>query len=203
VATTTPGARGPYAKTAQVRQRILEACTEVFAENGYRATTMKEIAERAGISQRGLAHHFAGKAELLGAVIELREAESARLMAPVGTAVESFVSMLTVIADNSRRPGLVELSTVLSAEGVSPEHPAHDHFQRRNAGLREYFTRAFERLRDEGELASDVDSRSLAVGFVGLMEGVQVLWLYDKRAIDIDAVLRAHLETLIPRFASP
>ena len=198
--TTIPGARGPYAKTAGVRERILEACTEVFAENGYRATTMKEIAERAGISQRGLAHHFASKGELLDAVIERRAAESATLMAPIGSGIESFVSMLDVIADNSRRPGLVELSSLLAAEGAAPEHPAHEHYRRSYAGLRQYFSLAFEVLREQGELASAVDSATLAASFIALMEGLQVQWLYDRRAVDLDGMTRAYLQTLIPRF---
>ena len=200
--TTTPGARGPYAKTAGVRQRILEACIEVFAENGYRATSMKEVAERAGISQRGLVHHFAGKGELLDAVIELREAESAKLMAPIGSGVGSFVGMLDVIADNSRRPGLVELSSLLATEGAAPEHPAHDHYRRRYVGLRHYYTVAFEALRKQGELASDLDSDTLAVSFIALMEGLQVQWLYDRSTVDLDGMIRAYLQTLIPRFSA-
>ncbi|RPE77803.1 MULTISPECIES: TetR/AcrR family transcriptional regulator [unclassified Frondihabitans] len=193
--------RGPYAKTAAVRARIIEACTGVFAESGYRATTMKEIAERAEISQRGLVHHFGSKEELLAAVIEAREAELAPVMAPLGDAIGSFVSMLAVLAHDSERPGLIELNSLLVAEGASSEHPAHEHYQERYDGLRHYFATAFDQLRESGDLNSELDSSSLASGFVGLLEGLQVQWLYNPDAIRIDVILRAFLEAVIPDFA--
>src|SRR4051794_20654891 len=99
VPTGSTGTRGPYAKTALVRQQIVASATEVFAEFGYWATTMKEVAARAGISQRGLAHHFAEKAELLRAVIDARDEASTQLMAPYGDALESILSMFAVVAD--------------------------------------------------------------------------------------------------------
>ncbi|HWS51841.1 MAG TPA: TetR family transcriptional regulator, partial [Microbacterium sp.] len=113
------GARGPYAKTAAVRRRIIEACLEVFTESGYRATTMKAVAERAGISQRGLVHHFRDKGELLAAVLEARDLDTAAGhpgfgdMGGVASIVEThFRTML--------QPEVLELHTVLSAEAVSP-----------------------------------------------------------------------------------
>ncbi|WP_394552024.1 TetR/AcrR family transcriptional regulator [Agromyces sp. MMS24-JH15] len=196
-----PTTRGPYAKTARVRSGILDAAMEVFAETGYRATTMKEIAERAGISQRGLVHHFANKAELLAAVLEVREAQSALLMPPLGSSIDAFLGMLEVVADNNLRPGLVELYSVLTAEGASPEHPGHEHFRERYDDLRNYFSVAFDALREQGELESPLDSDQLAAGFVGLLEGLQVQWLYDRRTIDLEPILRAFLTSIIPRYA--
>ncbi|MWB99438.1 TetR/AcrR family transcriptional regulator [Agromyces seonyuensis] len=196
----TATARGPYAKTAAVRRRILDAALEVFSATGYRATTMKEIAERAGMSQRGLVHHFANKADLLAAVLELRETESALLMPPLGSSIEAFAGMLDVVAENSLRPGLVELYSLLTAEGASPEHPAHAHFVERYAGLRSYFSAAFESLRADGEVDSVLDSDQLAAGFLGLIEGLQIQWIYDRRAIDPEPILRAYLAAVIPRF---
>lgn len=198
----TTSTRGPYAKTAGVRKRILDAAMEVFAEDGYRATTMKEIAERAGISQRGLVHHFSGKADLLAAVLEAREAESALLMPPMGSSIEAFAGMLEVVADNNLRPGLVELYSVLTAEGASTEHPGHDHFRERYSGLRDYFTLSFDALRAQGELDSTLSSAELAAGFVGLIEGLQIQWLYDREGIDLEPILRAFLQSVIPRYSS-
>ncbi|MBB2939957.1 AcrR family transcriptional regulator [Amycolatopsis bartoniae] len=40
--------RGPYAKTAGRVEHILDATAELFAASGYRAATMKDIAQRAG-----------------------------------------------------------------------------------------------------------------------------------------------------------
>ena len=76
---TTTGARGPYAKTAAVRQRILEAGMQCFAQVGYFATSLNDIADRAGISRRGLGHHFKSKEELLTEVLDPRPTDQFRL----------------------------------------------------------------------------------------------------------------------------
>ncbi len=74
---TTPAgrSRGTYAKTPQRRREILRAAAEVFTEQGYGATSMRQIAARVGISETGLAHHFPGKTDLILAVLQERERE--------------------------------------------------------------------------------------------------------------------------------
>jgi AcrR family transcriptional regulator len=192
------GVRGPYAKSSAVRRRIVDAAQEVFAERGYWATTMKEIALRAGISQRGLVHHFAAKEDLLTAVIDLRDDDSAKLMAPLGRPVDAFTSMLVVVAENMNRPGLVALYTVLTAEAASPGHPAHERYRERYSLLRTYFSMAFDALREQGELQSPLPSNSLAAEFIALIDGLQLQWLYDPTNVDVEQVLRAFLTSIIP-----
>jgi AcrR family transcriptional regulator len=46
------------------RNAILEAGLAVFAEDGFHGATMRKIADRAGVSQPLLHHHFGGKTEL-------------------------------------------------------------------------------------------------------------------------------------------
>ena len=57
--------------TAEVRDRLLRAAAEVFAEYGYDGTRVAEIAKVAGVSNAALYSHFASKAVLL--VQALRE----------------------------------------------------------------------------------------------------------------------------------
>lgn len=47
------------------RDRILEAARELFSAHTYRASTMREIAVRLGITKPSLYHHFASKSEIL------------------------------------------------------------------------------------------------------------------------------------------
>jgi len=47
-----------------VRTRILKAAHELFTQNGYRATTTKEISARAGVAEPTLFRHFGSKVEL-------------------------------------------------------------------------------------------------------------------------------------------
>jgi len=59
VRTTLPGESG-----------ILEAAIAVMAEHGYHGTSVRDIAERAGVSPAALYHHFASKQQVLVTIME-------------------------------------------------------------------------------------------------------------------------------------
>jgi len=48
--------------TEDTRQRILDVASELFVERGYDATSLREIAERLGVTKAALYYHFASKA---------------------------------------------------------------------------------------------------------------------------------------------
>ena len=57
----------PQATTAE---RILDAAEDLFAENGYSATSLGEVADRVGIRPPSLYNHFRNKEALYEAVLE-------------------------------------------------------------------------------------------------------------------------------------
>ena len=66
--------RGPRLAASARRAQLVEIGRKVFAQRGYEATSVEEIAERAGISKPIVYEHFGGK-EGLYAVIVDREVE--------------------------------------------------------------------------------------------------------------------------------
>ncbi len=48
-------------KSERSRRAVLDAALQLFAAQGYRATTMREIAEKAGVSTGNVYHHFPDK----------------------------------------------------------------------------------------------------------------------------------------------
>ncbi len=56
-------------KSEKSRQAILEAALELFSSQGYRGTSIREIAERAGISTGNVYHHFADKETIFQTVL--------------------------------------------------------------------------------------------------------------------------------------
>jgi AcrR family transcriptional regulator len=52
-------------KPDTVRDRVLRAAVELFAEQGYDKTSVQEVVERAGVTKGALYHYFTAKEDLL------------------------------------------------------------------------------------------------------------------------------------------
>lgn len=57
-------------KSAHSRRAILDAALHLFSHQGFRATTVREIAERARVSTGNLYHHFPDKDAIFQALID-------------------------------------------------------------------------------------------------------------------------------------
>jgi TetR/AcrR family transcriptional regulator, regulator of cefoperazone and chloramphenicol sensitivity len=58
------------AAQAKTRQQLIEAASEVFAEVGFRAATVREICQRAGANIAAVNYHFGDKAQLYRAALQ-------------------------------------------------------------------------------------------------------------------------------------
>lgn len=193
-----------YAKTAEVRRGIVDACLAIFGESGFHAASMAEIARRAGISHTGLVHHFPRKEDLLMAVLDRQDERSAAYLdanaalAPDADPLDVLRGMAHALIERDDRVGLVELSAVLTGEATSSSHPAHDYFATRFRNIRSFVARLFARLRDEGRVADDPSPEDLATILIAATDGLHTQWLYDREAIDVDARVADVLALLVP-----
>lgn len=48
------------------REKVMEAATLLFGEKGYTATTIREVAEKAGVNELTIFRNFKNKENLLG-----------------------------------------------------------------------------------------------------------------------------------------
>jgi len=65
----TRGGRPSRAQSQQLRERILEAATDLFLSHGYEATSIEAVAKRARMSKRTFYDRFDDKAALFAAVV--------------------------------------------------------------------------------------------------------------------------------------
>ncbi|MDK9296009.1 helix-turn-helix domain-containing protein [Propionibacterium freudenreichii] len=119
-----------YPKGSAKRLEILDAALEVFTIEGYRATSLRGIAERAHITPAGIMHYFDSKEQLLSAVLQHRDAMDVR-RADLDTPTDPVESLAQVMDANMKVPGLVTLYLTIAAAAVDPQHPAHDYLERR------------------------------------------------------------------------
>ena len=115
-------------QSREVRQRLLHAAGEVFAEHGFRAATVRQITERAGVNLAAINYHFRDKGELYACALHAAhdQARAIPLPPPHGPAAErlrAFVaSMLTYLLD----PARPAWQSLLMARELAEPTPALD-----------------------------------------------------------------------------
>lgn len=82
--------------TGGTRDRIKAVALELFTEQGYEATSLREIAERLGVSKAALYYHFKSKDEIVTSFVEDRFGPMDELIAwaesqPIGSATRRAV----------------------------------------------------------------------------------------------------------------
>lgn len=77
-------------KAEQTRTAIAAAAQELFLERGYAKTTMRAVAERAGVSLGNAYYYFSSKEHLVQAFYDKIQADHSAALLPRLTGVESF-----------------------------------------------------------------------------------------------------------------
>ena len=63
------GERAKRMEKSNTREEILEAALDLFAVNGYEATSISQLADAVGIRKASLYSHFANKQDILDTVV--------------------------------------------------------------------------------------------------------------------------------------
>lgn len=189
--------RGEYAKTADRRAEILESAIQVFSETGFQGSSLRQVAERVGLSQPGLLHHFANKEKLLEAVLTYRDDQARERIGPVmPTGVALIEALIELTAYNTTTPGLVAIFAILSGEATPVDHPGNQYFRQRYAWVRELVTEAVVEGQKQGDLRSGLDPAEVSRTLIALLDGLQIQWLYEDRGFDMTVPLRAYVDSL-------
>src|SRR5512145_1792969 len=104
----------PLSKGERTRQAILEAAHPLFIEQGYHATSMRQIADGAGLALGGIYNHFASKGDIFQAVIMDKHPFlqiMPLLTSAPGDTIEAFVrnTARSMIDELGHRPDFIKL----------------------------------------------------------------------------------------------
>jgi AcrR family transcriptional regulator len=170
----------------------MSAAVPLLARQGYRGASLAAIAAAAEMSQPGVLHHFPSKERLLLAVLEERDRDNAQRVADALTraGLDPVAALESLVEHNQTTPQLVRLFTVLVAEGVAEDHPAHQHFVDRYQTIRRRLLGRLRQAQVAGEIREDVDLEALVPVILAVMDGLQIQWLLDQR-VDMAASFRA------------
>ncbi|MDT0441507.1 TetR/AcrR family transcriptional regulator [Streptomyces johnsoniae] len=194
---------GGRPSAAERREEILRIAMETFATRGYHNASLAEIAERSGLTQAGVLHHFRSKAGLLTGVLDLRDQSDLAQLAQLGEERPRGLAFLAHLVEtarrNAEREGIVRLYAVLSAESVTSGHPAQEYFRARYAGLRAMVVEAIGEAADAGEVPAGLDPRAAASAVLAVMDGLRVQWLLAPEAVDMAATTDLVIGALLGR----
>ena len=118
----------PLSKGERTRQAVLQAAYELFLENGYAATSVRQIAERAGLALGGIYNHFDNKEAIFSELIIDRHPFHQilpLLQAALGETVEEFVrnAARSMVAELGRRPDFIKFLFVEMVEFNGRDFP--------------------------------------------------------------------------------
>ncbi|MDT5347011.1 MAG: hypothetical protein QOH91_298 [Mycobacterium sp.] len=195
-----PAAR-PYdtllAKGEDRKQRILDVAQRLLTRNGWRNTTLAQIAGEAGVTPAGLLHHFESKEQLLHAVLDARDFDDDSHADRKG----DLVAEIAQVADRfSRSPELVGTFTVLLVENILPEAPLHDRLLARQWDAIDIVAGGIRRGQAAGRYRTDIDPIVKAVEILAFINGMETTWLLDP-SIPLAEVFKEYAETLARDFA--
>ncbi len=181
-ASGTPAAR-PYSRLPKGarRKQLLDAAQEVFVAQGYHATAMDGIAERAGVSKPVLYQHFPGKLELY---LALLEQHSEALVRNVREALASTTENKQRVAATFRAffefvAGEGEAFRLVFESDLHNVPEVRDRAERTLQECGEMISRVIQE--DTG--VSSEEAHLLAMGLVGMAEVSARYWLGSARSI--------------------
>ncbi len=187
------------AKGEDRKQRILAVAQRLLIRNGWRATTLAQIAGEAGVTPAGLLHHFESKEQLLHAVLDARDLDDESHADRSG---DLLTQILQVAERFNRAPELMTTFTVLLVENILPDAPLHDRMLARHRDATDIVASAIRRGRADGSYRIDIDPAVKAVEILAFIHGMETLWLLDP-SIPLAEVFKQYAQTLARDFAPP
>jgi AcrR family transcriptional regulator len=179
------------------REQILIAAMEAFAVHGSRSVSLASIAQRVGITEQGVMHYFPTKVHLVLGVLERRdEVDAQRFGALARQGTPLLELLIEVMRYNAEDSELATLYSVLMAESVDPEHPAHDWFAARNARVREQLAAGVGEAQRTGAVRADVDPHRVAAQIIALFDGLALQRALAHGQLDVVAVLEDYIRSL-------
>jgi AcrR family transcriptional regulator len=185
------------AKGEDRKQRILAVAQRLLTCNGWRNTTLAQIAGEAGVTPAGLLHHFESKEQLLHAVLDARDLDDDSHADRTG----DLVSQIAQVADRFHRaPELLGTFTVLLVENILPDAPLHDRMLARHREAVEIVAELVRKGQADGRYRTEIDPATKAVEILAFVHGMETLWLLDP-SIPLTEVFKQYAETLARDFA--
>jgi AcrR family transcriptional regulator len=188
-------ARVPRPRKDEVRERVLQAAGEVFAERGFAAASLDQVTAAAGFTKGAVYSNFRSKDDLF---LALMEAEGARRIDAVEAALRTTGdlpgALAAVGAELSRRDSTWQLLFLEFWQRAVRDAEVRQAFVASRRTLRARVTEVVERFLSERPVRTGWDAASLTVVLLALANGLALEALPDPDAVPGDLLTRVLTE---------
>ena len=153
------------------KEKILTAALEMFAQNGYAATNIRELLASLGMGKSSMYRHYESKDEVWNAVIDMMETyyeerfgSSANLPPIPESTAELKELTLRMLGFTMHDEKIILTRKILLTEQFHDERVRREATKHFNEGLENMFTEIFSRMMEKGVLRAD-DPRMLAFSY--------------------------------------
>lgn len=186
------------------RRAILDSAMRLFAERGFNSASIADIAADVGMTQAGMLHHFPSKGALLLAVLQEREERNERAEnASLEEGFDYLSTFLRTLRANEKKPALVQLFAILSAESIIQDHPARAWFVDRYKRVAAFVTEELKDVFDEAKLPPGMTLETFARWIMAVADGIRLQWLLDPTAVSRETSLMQFFDILRPYMRDP
>lgn len=193
------GARGPYRAGRQRRAEIIDAAVEVFADRGFRAGTIKDVADAVGLTPAAVLRYFS-KEELLTEVLQHWN-EQQRDVAANEAGLAYFRGLRNLMTFHLEHRGYLELYLTFATEASKSEHPAHEFMYARYASSIATMQRKLREAIRRGEVAPMDEATVVyeASCMHAVLDGMEMQWLLNPR-VDLVGLVGEYVDQAINRW---
>ena len=187
------------------RAELLDIAATLFAERGLRATTVRDIADAAGILSGSLYHHFDSKESMVDEILR-------------GFLDDLFGKYREIVASGLDSRATLEALVTTSYEAIDASHSAVAIYQDEvkhlvanerftylselNTEFRDLWMGVLEAGVKDGSFRADIDVE-LAFRFLRDTAWVAVRWYRPGGSVTVDTVAKQYLSIVLDGLASP
>ena len=183
------------------RQDVLRSALQVFSKKGYAAATLKDIADRAGVTRGAVYWHFDNKADLYNTLLAEFSAISSQVVAKAveagGTLPEIlkriFVRLLQEVERDRELRAVLELE-LFTMFRISELEASRQKQLEAGEQLLVGIAQAMEEGIQAGSLRKDFEPITMARSFLAFQKGAIQLWLLNPKSFSLQLEAEAMAE---------
>jgi len=164
-------------RSARTRGALLESAARGLSRYGYGNLTLERVAGDAGYTRGALYHQFEDKEDLALAVIDwVDETWRQEVGQPVEQEADPLAALIALARGHAVycRRDVARVAIALRLEFSGQDHPVGRRLERVSEGLVKRCARLISAGRRTGAIPAGPPAKTVALGFIGAMEGAVI-----------------------------